>query len=135
MATFKRFEEIQSWQKARELAREIYRLTGDGPFSRDFGLRDQIRRASVSMMANVAEGFGRGGNKEFVAFLSIARGSGAEVKSHLYIAADAGLIERADFNRLYSLTDEAEGLISGLMKYLAASAARGRKFAGPNPQP
>ena len=135
MATFKRFEEIEGWQKAREPAREVYRITNGGPFSRDFGLRDQIRRASVSIMANVAEGFGRGGNKEFVAFLSIARGSCAEVKSHLYVAKDAGFIEPAEFNTLYSLASEAEGLPRGLMKYLAASEARGRKFAEANREP
>ena len=128
MATFTRFEDIDGWKKARELAREVYRLTASGNFARDFGLRDQIRRSSVSVMANVAEGFGRGGNKEFLSFLSVARGSCAEVKSHLYVAVDVGLVEPADFDRLYLLASETEGLISGLMKYLAASDARGRKF-------
>ncbi len=129
MATFTRFEDIESWQNARLLAREVYRLTAEGVFSRDFGLRDQIRRSAVSIMANIAEGFGRGGNKEFVAFLSIARGSCTEVKSHLYVTLDARLIGQGDFDELLFLAGQVEGLISGLMKYLANSEARGRKFA------
>jgi four helix bundle protein len=128
MATFTRFEEIESWQKARHLAAEIYRVTAEGAFARDFGLRDQIRRSAVSVMANIAEGFGRGGNKEFVLFLSIARGSAVEVKSHLYVALDAGMLSETSFHPIYKLASEAEALISGLMKYLATSDARGRKF-------
>ena len=128
MATFTRFEDIESWQKSRLLARNVYRLTTEGVFARDFGLRDQIRRSAVSIMANIAEGFGRGGNKEFVALLSIARGSCAEVKSHRYVALDTGMIVQADFDELFLLAGEVEGLVSGLMKYLANSEARGRKF-------
>ena len=81
---------------------------------------------------NIAEGFGRGGNKEFVAFLSYARGSCAETKSHLYVALDNGFSPQKDFGALYGLADETEGLISGLMKYLATSEARGRKFKSPS---
>ncbi|HET7536543.1 MAG TPA: four helix bundle protein [Candidatus Didemnitutus sp.] len=128
MATIRRFEEIEGWKKARELAREVYVATSGGTLARDFGLRDQMRRAAVSVMANIAEGFGRGGNKEFVQFLGHARGSCAEVKSHLYIAEDAGAMDHADFDRLYRLASEAEGLISGLMRYLQGSEVRGRKF-------
>jgi len=128
MATFTRFEQIESWQKARLLAAEVYRMTAEGVFARDFGLRDQIRRSSVSVMANIAEGFGRGGNKEFISFLSVARGSAVEVKSHLYVALDAGLIAENSFQSLYKLASESEALISGLMKYLANSDTRGRKF-------
>ena len=75
MTTFQSFEEIEAWQKSRELNREIYAFSKEGPFSKDFGLRDQIRRASVSIMSNIAEGFERGGTGEFVQFLSIAKGS------------------------------------------------------------
>lgn len=135
MATFTRFEDIEGWRKARELTRDVYRVTAGGDFGRDFGLRDQIRRASVSIMANVAEGFGRGGNKEFIAFLSTARGSCAEVKSHLYVALDAGLLNQGTFDALFVRASETEGLVSGLMKYLAASEARGRKFAPRNREP
>lgn len=135
MATFTRFEDIESWQKARLLARTIYAVTSIGAFAKDYGLRDQVRRSAVSIMANIAEGFGRGGNKEFIAFLSNARGSCAEVKSHLYVALDSELIGKTEFDSLFLLAGEIEGLISGLMKYLAASEARGRKFNPPNREP
>lgn len=128
MATITRFEDIEGWKKARELAREEYSLSSEGPLARDFGLRDQLRRAAASVMANIAEGFGRGGNKEFIQFLGHARGSSTEVKSHLYVALDAGALPKGDFDRLYRLASEAEGLISGLMKYLQGAEFRGRKF-------
>lgn len=128
MATITRFEEIEGWRKARELNREVYALTAAGPLAKDFGLRDQLRRASASVMANIAEGFGRGRNKEFIQFLGHARGSCAEVKSHLYVALDAHGLVREEFDRLYQLASEVEGLISGLMRYLQASDQRGRKF-------
>jgi four helix bundle protein len=128
MATITRFEDIEGWKKARELAREVYALSNLGGLARDFGLKDQLRRASVSVMANIAEGFGRGGNKEFIQFLGHARGSATEVKSHLYVALDVGIMEKADFDRLYRLASEAEALISGLMKYLQGAEFRGRKF-------
>jgi four helix bundle protein len=128
MATITRFEDIEGWKKARELVQEIYALSSAGSFAKNFGLRDQIRRAATSVMANIAEGFGRGGNKEFVQFLGHARGSCAEVKSHLYVARDSGVMGQPDFDRLYRLASEAEGLISGLMRYLQNSDVRGRKF-------
>ena len=78
MATFQRFEEIEAWQRARELTKKIYRITREGPFARDFGLRDQIRDASVSMMSNIAEGFERSGTGEFTQFLAIAKGSAGD---------------------------------------------------------
>jgi four helix bundle protein len=128
MATIKRFEDIEGWRKARELNQEILALTASGPLAKDYGFRDQIRRAGVSIMANIAEGFGRGGNKESIQFLGHARGSCAEVKSHLYVALDAGAVGAPEFERLYRLASEAEGLISGLMRYLQSSDTRGRKF-------
>lgn len=128
MATFRRLEDIAGWQKARELTKAIYLATARGALARDFGLKDQIRRASTSVMANVAEGFGRGGNREFVQFLAHARGSCTEVKSHLYVAADSGALPSDEFERLYRLASEAEGLISGLMRYLQRTAIRGQKF-------
>ena len=86
MSTFRRFEDIEAWQKARELTKVVYQLSGRGHFAKDFGLRDQIRRASVSIMANIAEGFERDGTGEFIQFLAIAKGSAAEVLSHAYVA-------------------------------------------------
>ncbi|MDE3085054.1 MAG: four helix bundle protein, partial [Verrucomicrobiota bacterium] len=100
MATFKRFEDIEAWQRAREISRQLYALTNNGAFARDFGLRDQVRRASVSVMANIAEGFGRGGNREFSQFLAHSRGSLAELKSHLYVALDAGFMDETAFREL-----------------------------------
>ncbi|HTK72236.1 MAG TPA: four helix bundle protein [Croceibacterium sp.] len=128
MATVRCFEDLNGWKKARELSREIYFVTRSGPLARDFALRDQMRRAAVSVMANVAEGFGRGGNKEFIQFLGHARGSATEVKSHLYVALDSGELPQVEFDRLYRLASETEALISGLMRYLQNSDSRGRKF-------
>jgi four helix bundle protein len=129
LATIRRFEDILAWQKARELTRCVYRISAGGEFARDFGLRDQIRRAAVSIMSNIAEGYERNGNQEFRQFLSIAKGSTGEVKSQLYIAVDAGFIDQSTFKSLYALADETGRLISGLAQYLAASDMRGAKYA------
>jgi len=118
MATIERFEDIEAWQKARKLTREIYRVTNQGAFAKDFGLRDQIRRASVSIMSNIAEGFERGGDVEFRRFLAIAKGSAGEVKAQLYVALDAGLINQAQFDSLYRMATETGNLIGGFMRYL-----------------
>ncbi len=88
MSKIERFEDIEAWKGARVLTSKIYQLTGEGSFARDFGLRDQLRRAAVSVMPNVAEGFERGGDKEFLQFLSLAKASCAEIRSHLYVAMD-----------------------------------------------
>ena len=92
MATIRQFEEILVLKKARELTRLIYESTRQGEFSRDFALKDQIRRAAISITSNIAEGFERGGNREFVQFLSHAKGSCGEVRSQLYVALDAGYL-------------------------------------------
>jgi four helix bundle protein len=118
MATFKRFEDIKSWQKAREVTRTIYELTTNERFAKDYGLRDQIRRASVSIMANIAEGFGRRSDKEFSYFLSITHGSIAEVQSHLYIAFDLNYIEQNDFSKLYEMLDETSRMTLALAQHL-----------------
>jgi four helix bundle protein len=104
MSGISTFEDIEAWQKARELTRAIYALSNDGPFARDFGLRDQVRRASVSIMSNIAEGFERGGDKEFFQFASCAKGSSGEVRAQLYVALDAGYIDQPTFNRLSDMT-------------------------------
>ena len=88
MATFKKFEEIECWKKARELTRQIYKKSGKAAFARDFGLKDQIRRASVSVMSNIAEGYDRSGTAEFIHFLATAKGSAAKVRCQLYVALD-----------------------------------------------
>lgn len=118
MAVFKKFEEIKAWQKARELTKEIYQLTANERFSKDFGLKDQIRRASVSIMANIAEGNGRKTNKDFASFLVIAHGSAAEVQSHLYIALDLNYIEKEEFTSLYAQLDEISKMLMSLTQRL-----------------
>ena len=128
MATFKRFEDIDAWKKARELTREVYRVSSAGPFAKDFGLQGQIRRASVSIMANIAEGFERGGKKEFVQFLSIAKGSAGEVRSHLYVAADQSYIEKEDVKKLGEIVKDISRVISGLMTCLRKSNVKGPKY-------
>jgi len=123
MASIERFEDIEAWQKARELTQEIYRITNQGSFARDFGLRDQIRRAAVSVMSNIAEGFERGGDVEFRRFLAIAKGSAGEVKAQLYVALDAGLIDQATFDSLYKKAGETGNLVGGFMRYLGRGSA------------
>ena len=126
--TITRFEDIEAWRKARILSKEIYRLTGSGRFAHDFALQDQLRRASVSIMSNIAEGFERDGNKEFRQFLSIAKGSTGEVRSQLYVALDAGYLEEAEFNRVAQMTIEIGRAIENFMRYLASSELRGNKL-------
>ena len=118
MASITKFEDIEAWQKARELTREIYRVTNQGAFAKDFGLRDQIRRASVSIMSNIAECFDRGGNREFIQFLYIAKGSSAEVQAQLYVAFDAAYLKPDQFQQLYELAAETGRLIGGFIRYL-----------------
>jgi four helix bundle protein len=113
-----RFQDIESWQLARQLAVEIYGASRQEPFARDFGLRDQIQRSSVSIMANIAEGFGRNGKVEFIRYLTIAQASSVEVQSHLYIAMDLGYVAQPDFERLYSQTERVRQVIGGFIRYL-----------------
>jgi four helix bundle protein len=128
MNRIEKFEDIVAWQKARVLTKEIYKCTQLGGFARDHGLKDQIQRASVSTMANVAEGFERGGDKEFTQFLSTSKGSCGEVKSHLYVALDQGYVTPVSFDQLYGQANEVSRLLSGFMSYLRESNLRGRKF-------
>lgn len=118
MATFQRFEDIQAWQKAKSLTIEIYRITCEDKFSKDYGLKDQIRRASVSIMANIAEGFGRKTNKDFAHFLVQAHGSAAEVQSHLHIALGLNYINQETFSNLYNELDHISRMIMSLCKHL-----------------
>ena len=113
MSLIKRFEDIRAWQEARLLTKEIYRLSGEGAFSQDFGLRDQIRRAAVSAMSNIAEGFDCVTKKEFARFLEIARRSTVEVQSLLYVALDVGYIHEKAFEQYYQQAAKTKGLIGG----------------------
>jgi four helix bundle protein len=128
MNRIEKFEDIIAWQKARVLTREVYKCTREGQFAKDYGLKDQIQRASVSTMANVAEGFERGGDKEFIQFLSTSKGSCGEVKSHLYVALDQEYLAPSSFDQLYGQANEVGRLLSGFMTYLRESDLRGRKY-------
>jgi four helix bundle protein len=128
MATFQSFEEIEAWQKARELTRRVYTATNQGGFSKDFGLRDQIRRASVSIMSNIAEGCERSGTGEFVQFLAIAKGSAGEVRAQLYVAFDQGYLEQDVFAELLGTAAQISRMLSGLMTYLRKSDLAGTKY-------
>src|SRR6267378_2666612 len=128
MATFKKFEDIECWKKSRDLTRRIYRISGKATFARDFGLKDQIRRASVSVMSNIAEGYDRSGTAEFIQFLATAKGSAAEVRCQLYVAVDQGYIQEEHFNELSALATETGSMVAGLMRYLRASGYKGTKF-------
>jgi four helix bundle protein len=128
MAKFERFEDIEGWKKARDLSRAIYTLSNDGSFSKDRSLRDQIRRAAISVLSNIAEGFERGGDREFHQFLATAKASLGEVKAQLYIALDAKYVNQNQFDSLYALASDATKTISGLMKYLATSEYCGNKY-------
>ncbi len=128
MAKIERFEDLTSWQKAQELNRLVYRVSKNVAFAKDFGLRDQIRRASISVMSNIAEGFERGGDKEFVQFLSNAKGSCGEVRSQLYAAFDEEYLTQGEFDELYNLCLDVSRLIAGFTTYLRRSELRGSKF-------
>ena len=108
------FEDLIAWQKARELTREIYRVTRQGSFAKDYGLSRQIQRAAVSIMSNIAEGFERGNPREFHQFLSVAKASCAEVRSQLYVALDTGYLHETSFHKLMQLAKETGKVIGGL---------------------
>jgi len=115
-AKVERFEDLIVWQKAHELAIQVYRLTSCDPFCRDFGLRDQIQRAAVSVMSNIAEGFERYSRPEFRQFLSVARGSVAEVRSQLHLARSLHYLNEEHFQVVYSLCRDIGNLIGALRK-------------------
>ena len=132
MATVKRFEDLEAFQMTRELTRQLYRVTGTGRFARDYGLRDQITRAAISVMSNVAEGFERGGDKEFLQFLSLAKGSCGEIRAQLYVGIDQGYIDEQQFTTLVDQASRIGRALAGLMKYLRESQFRGSKFKAPD---
>jgi len=122
--TIKRFEDIHSWIEARELTKRIYDITSSGHFSKDFGLIDQIRRASVSIMANISEGFDSQSNEEFIRFLIYSRRSCSEVQSHLYVALDQNYLKQDDFNNLFEKSTNTAKLINGLITYLRSTSSK-----------
>ena len=128
MVTIERYEDIQGWQKARELTNFVYTITKQEAFARDFGLKDQIRRAAVSVMSNIAEGFERGGRREFIQFLSYAKASAGEAQAQLYIALDQKYITPEQFDKGYRLCDETMRLIGGFISYLRKTPIKGPKY-------
>ena len=128
MGNIQRFEDLEIWQKARALNQNIFRLISDTQLQKDFKLREQINGAAGSIMDNIAEGFERDGNKEFVQFLSIAKGSCGEVRSQLYRCYDREYIDQDQFNELKNQCSNLSRQINALMKYIKASDRRGAKF-------
>jgi len=114
MSKINKFEDLIAWQKARELTKEIYTVTRQGDFARDYGLAGQMQRAAVSIMSNVAEGFERGGRGEFQQFLSIAKASCAELRSQLYVGLDIGYLDQNRFSKLLEQAEEVGRIIGGL---------------------
>ena len=118
MPKVERFEDLRIWQTSREIVSTIYQMTAVGDFSRDFSLRDQIRRAAVSVPSNIAEGFSRHSNKEFIQYLFIAKGSAAEVQSQLYVALDQEYILQEQFDEIYRQLETVAKQISRFITYL-----------------
>lgn len=126
---FTKIEDMLAWQKAKALTIEIYKITNEPLFSKDFGLKDQIRRAAVSVPSNIAEGFGRGGTNEFKNFLWISKGSLYEVKTQLILAYELGLVEEKLKEQLIINIEEVTGMIAGLIKYLKNTEIKGSKYS------
>ena len=120
MAKVDRFEDLDAWKLARVLTGKVYRLSRDGDFARDFGFRDQICRASVSIVSNIAEGFERNSNRAFQQFLSIAKGSAGEVRAQLYVALDLGYIKQDQFDDMMQSVSRISKMLAKLISYIAS---------------
>lgn len=128
MASIKKFEDLKAWQEARILCKKVHALTLNQEFSRDYSLKDQIKRSSGSVMDNIAEGFDRDGNKELIHFCSIAKASCSEVKSQLYRAIDYKYISEKEFKVAVEQASKTSALIGGFMRYVKSSDYKGAKF-------
>lgn len=128
MSKIEKIEDIIVWQKAKSLTINIYKASNHGSFAKDFGLRDQIRRAAVSIPSNIAEGFGRGGNREFLQFLSISKGSLFELKTQLIIANEIGYLNDEIFSKISNEIDEVGKMLTSFMNYLSNSDIKGIKY-------
>ena len=125
---FNSLEDIQVWQKTREYFKFIFNISKNPPFSKDYRFKDQIRASSGSVTDNIAEGFGRGGNKEFINFLSIAKGSLEESRSQLYRANDIHYITQEEFNQAIDMANTIARIIASLQNYLKKSEMKGKKY-------
>lgn len=121
MATITKFEELECWQTARELTRRVYKLSSTGAFSKDFALRDQMRRSCVSVMSNIAEGFESRTRPLFLEFLGRAKGSSGEVRAQLFVALDAGYLGEDEFQILRDMSEKISSQISRLSTYLKSA--------------
>jgi four helix bundle protein len=125
----KNFEDLEIWKDARRLTQEIYNLSKAPRFSKDFSLRDQMQRAAVSIMSNIAEGFERAGNQEFIQFLYVAKASCGEVRSQIYVALDQGYVAKPDSEESITAFRRLSGMIGNLINYLRRSGMKGAKFS------
>lgn len=129
MGKIETFEDLIAWQKAKRLVLSVYEITNSGAFAKDLGLRDQCRRASVSVVSNIAEGFERKGNKEFLQFLYIALGSLGELKTQIIISGELGYINKEQLRVVDAEIIEIRKIINGLINYMKASEKKGSKFS------
>ena len=127
----KYFEDLEIWILSRKLTNKIYSVSNDSRFAKDYGLRDQIRRAAVSIMSNIAEGYERGGNQEFIQFLSIAKASCGEVRSQLYLAMDQCYITKTECEQLIDTFKKLSIMINNFIEYLKGSGYKGAKYKMP----
>ena len=126
MATIERFEDLEAWKTARELVRLLYRSSNRAPFAHDHGLRDQMRRAAVSVLSNIAEGFESRTQALFIDYLGRAKGSAGELRAQLYVASDAGYLAQSEFDDLHQLAESISRQLRGFMTYLESTAASHR---------
>ena len=124
----RRFEDLIAWQRSRDLFKFVSQVTTQPPLSKNYPVKDQITRASLSVMANIAEGYDRGGDKEFIQFLYYSKGSCSELRSHLCAARDAGYLEQGDFEAAFELAEETSKILQGLVKSVKERGKQGRKF-------
>ena len=128
MAKVERFEDLKVWQVSRLLAIEVFELSKNEKLAKDYSIKDQMNRSAGSIMDNIAEGFERGGKKEFIHFLYIAKGSAGELRSQIYRAKDRGFIENVDFEKLLKKVEEASKQLMGFIQYLKNTEYKGNKY-------
>jgi four helix bundle protein len=128
MAKVQRFEDFKVWKNARKAVNRIFDVTDKGFFVRDFGFKNQVRDAGISIMSNIGEGYERDGDKEFIQFLSYAKGSAGEVRSQLYIALDRGYITQKEFDEIYDILIQESKMLRGFIEYLKKSNYTGKKY-------
>jgi four helix bundle protein len=128
VATVNEFEELEVWKKARVLQKEVFKLTKTRDFSKDYRLVTQINDATDSTMGNISEGIERDGRKELMQFLSFAKGSAGEVRSHLWVAYDRGYIDEVVFNSMHGICKDVSKMLGGFLRYLKSSQVKGNKY-------